>query len=124
MKLISWNVNGLRACLQKGFDDFLRTESPDIIALQETKLQPDQISYAPEGYHTYYFSAQKKGYSGTAVFCRVLPDNVRFGIGDDRFDAEGRAITLFYPDFTFVTAYAPNAQAYVHICHLLHRAGR
>ena len=110
MKLISWNVNGLRACLQKGFDDFLRTESPDIIALQETKAQTEQLSYTPEGYHTYYFSAQKKGYSGTAVFTRKEPDAVRYGIGDARFDAEGRTITLVYPGFSFVTAYAPNAQ--------------
>lgn len=110
MKFISWNVNGLRACLNKGFDDFLRSESPDILALQETKLQPDQITYAPEGYHTYYFSAQKKGYSGTAVFTKEEPQSFRFGIGDDRFDSEGRTITLFYPGFTFVTAYVPNAQ--------------
>ncbi len=110
MKLISWNVNGLRACLTKGFAEFLGAESPDILALQETKLQPDQVTYVPDGYHTYYFSAQKKGYSGTAVFTKREPDAVRLGIGDDRFDAEGRAITLFYPAFTYVTAYAPNAQ--------------
>ncbi len=110
MKFISWNVNGLRACLNKGFDDFLRTESPDVLALQETKLQPDQISYVPEGYFTYYFSAQKKGYAGTAVFTKREPDSFRFGIGDDRFDTEGRTITLFYPGFSFVTAYVPNAQ--------------
>ena len=110
MKLISWNVNGLRACIGKGFSDFLHSESPDILALQETKLQPDQVTYVPEGYHTYYFSAQKKGYSGTAVFTKVEPQSFRFGIGDERFDAEGRTITLDYPGFTFVTAYAPNAQ--------------
>ncbi len=110
MKMISWNVNGLRACLQKGFDDFLKTESPDIIALQETKAQPEQLSYVPEGYHAYYFSAQKKGYSGTAVFTREEPISVRYGIGDARFDDEGRTITLFYPGFIFVTAYVPNAQ--------------
>lgn len=110
MKMISWNVNGLRACLQKGFDDFLRTESPDIIALQETKAQPEQLSYKPYGYSTYYFSAQKKGYSGTAVFSKEKPTEVRYGIGDDRFDAEGRTITLFFPAFSFVTAYVPNAQ--------------
>ena len=110
MKLISWNVNGLRACLGKGFADFLSSESPDILALQETKLQPDQVTYVPDGYHTYYFSAQKKGYSGTAVFTRQEPQSVRCGIGDDRFDSEGRTIMLEYPAFTFVTAYAPNAQ--------------
>ena len=110
MKLISWNVNGLRACLEKGFKDFLLSESPDILALQETKLQPEQVTYVPEGYHTYYFSAQKKGYSGTAVFTKREPDRVVFGVGDDRFDAEGRTITLFYPGFVFVNAYVPNAQ--------------
>lgn len=110
MKFISWNVNGLRACLNKGFDDFLQAETPDIIALQETKLQPDQISYSPEGYHTYYFSAQKKGYSGTAVYTKYEPSAFQYGIKDDRFDAEGRTITLFFPGFTFVTAYVPNAQ--------------
>lgn len=110
MKLISWNVNGLRACLEKGFRDFLVSESPDILALQETKLQPEQVTYTPEGYHTYYFSAQKKGYSGTAVFTKREPDRIVMGIGDDRFDAEGRTITLYYPGFVFVTAYAPNAQ--------------
>ena len=110
MKLISWNVNGLRACLEKGFAEFLSTESPDILALQETKLQPEQVTFVPEGYCTYYFSAQKKGYSGTAVFTKREPDSVHLGIGDDRFDAEGRTITLEYPGFTFVTAYVPNAQ--------------
>ena len=110
MKLISWNVNGLRACLQKGFDDFLKAESPDILALQETKAQPKQLDYAPDGYFAYYFSAQKKGYSGTAVYTKVQPERVRLGIGDDRFDAEGRTITLFYPGFAFVAAYSPNAQ--------------
>ena len=110
MKLISWNVNGLRACLNKGFADFLERESPDILALQETKLQPDQVTYVPEGYHTYYFSALKKGYSGTAVFTREEPSEVRYGVGDSRFDEEGRCITLRYPGFAFVCAYAPNAQ--------------
>lgn len=110
MKLISWNVNGLRACLNHGFSEFLEKESPDIIALQETKLQPEQVTYVPEGYHTYYFSAQKKGYSGTAVFTKVEPVEVRYGVGDARFDDEGRCITLHYPSFAFVTAYAPNAQ--------------
>lgn len=110
MKLISWNVNGLRACLSKGFDDFLKAESPDILALQETKLQPDQLTYAPEGYHTYYFSAQKKGYSGTAVFTKREPLAVTFGLEDEQFDCEGRCITLDYPAFSFVNAYAPNAQ--------------
>ena len=110
MKLISWNVNGLRACIEKGFADFLERESPDILALQETKLQPEQVTYVPDGYHTYYFSAQKKGYSGTAVFTKQEPLEVRYGVGDERFDVEGRCITLIYPAFAFVTAYSPNAQ--------------
>ena len=110
MKLISWNVNGLRACLNKGFEAFLERESPDILALQETKLQPDQLTYEPNGYHAYYYSAQKKGYSGTAVYTKELPTEVRYGVCDERFDCEGRCITLVYPAFTFVTAYAPNAQ--------------
>lgn len=110
MKFVSWNVNGLRACLSKGFANFLELESPDILALQETKLQPDQVTYLPDGYHTYYFSAQKKGYSGTAIFTKREPDAFRYGIGDERFDAEGRTITLTYPGFNFVTAYVPNAQ--------------
>ena len=110
MKFVSWNVNGLRACLSKGFANFLESESPDILALQETKLQPDQVTYLPDGYHTYYFSAQKKGYSGTAIFTKREPDAFRYGIGDERFDAEGRTITLTYPGFNFVTAYVPNAQ--------------
>ncbi len=110
MKMISWNVNGLRACLQKGFDDFIRSESPDILALQETKLQPDQLDYRPEGYRSFFFSAEKKGYSGTAVFTKRDPNEVLYGIGDQRFDSEGRTITLKYPGFSFVTAYVPNAQ--------------
>ncbi len=110
MKLISWNVNGLRACLQKGFDTFLQAESPDILALQETKLQPEQTDYRPEGYRSFFFSAEKKGYSGTAVFTKKEPDSVLYGVGDLRFDSEGRTITLKYPGFSFVTAYAPNAQ--------------
>ena len=110
MKLISWNVNGLRACVEKGFAEFLYRESPDILALQETKLQPEQISFVPEGYHTFYFSAQKKGYSGTAVFAKEMPEEVIYGVGDERFDSEGRCITLCYPSFTFVNAYVPNAQ--------------
>ena len=108
--MISWNVNGLRACLSKGFTDFLERESPDILALQETKLQPEQVTYAPDGYHTYYFSAPKRGYSGTAIFTKQQPIEVRYGLQDERFDCEGRCITLVYPAFCFVTAYAPNAQ--------------
>ncbi|MCI8856425.1 MAG: exodeoxyribonuclease III [Clostridiaceae bacterium] len=109
MKLISWNVNGLRACVGKGFFDFLAAENPDIMCLQETKLQPEQ---APpiEGYHEYWYSAEKKGYSGTAVFSQPEPISVTYGLGIDAHDHEGRAITAEYPDFYLVTAYTPNAQ--------------
>lgn len=110
MKLISWNVNGLRACMGKGFADFVLSEQPDILALQETKAQPDQISLDLPGYTAYYHSAERKGYSGTAVFVKNEPLSVTFGIGLPEHDAEGRAITLEYDGFFFVTVYTPNAQ--------------
>ncbi len=110
MKMISWNVNGLRACVQKGFLSYLYAESPDIIALQETKLQPEQVDFAIEGYYVFWNSAVKKGYSGTAVFTKTDPLSVIYGIGLPEHDAEGRAITLEYSDFYFVNVYTPNAQ--------------
>ena len=110
MKLISWNVNGLRACINKGFLDFAATEQPDILALQETKLQPEQVTFTLPGYEQYFYSAEKKGYSGTAVFVKEPPLNVTFGIGLEEHDHEGRVITLEYPGFYFVTVYTPNAQ--------------
>ncbi len=111
MKLITWNVNGLRACLGKGFPEFLASEDPDIIALQETKMQRGQAEVPLEGFHEYWFSAEKKGYSGTAVFTKREPLSVRYGLGrPEGLDEEGRVITLEYPEFFFVTAYVPNAQ--------------
>ncbi len=110
MKLISWNVNGLRACLNKGFMDFFVRESPDLMCLQETKLQPDQVEMVLEGYHQYWFSAVKKGYSGTAVFAKEEPLSHTYGIGLPEHGEEGRTITLEYPDFYLVNCYTPNAQ--------------
>ena len=110
MRLISWNVNGLRACMQKGFMDFFNEIDADCFCLQETKLQPDQISLDLEGYRQYWNSAEKKGYSGTAVFAKAEPLSVRFGVGVEELDTEGRLITLEYPNFYLVTCYTPNAQ--------------
>lgn len=110
MKMISWNVNGLRACMEKGFLDFVAAESPDIIALQETKMQPHQAEVPLPGYFQYWHSADKKGYSGTALFTKREPLSCVCGIGRPEFDVEGRVITLEYPAFYFVTAYTPNAQ--------------
>ncbi len=110
MKLVSWNVNGLRACLGKGFLDYVRAEAPDVICLQETKLQPDQAVFDLEGYHRYFNSADKKGYSGTAVLTRTEPLSVTCDFGDDVHRHEGRIITAEYPDFFLVCCYTPNAQ--------------
>ena len=110
MKLISWNVNGLRACLTKGFLDFVQAEQPDIMALQETKMQPEQVAFDLPGYEMYFNSAEKKGYSGTAVFVKEKPLSVTFGMGIEEHDHEGRVITLEYPGFYFVTVYTPNSQ--------------
>jgi len=110
MKLISWNVNGLRACITKGFFDFLQECQPDILALQETKMQPEQYEGDAEGYTVYWNSAEKKGYSGTAVFAKKAPLSVSYGIGLAEHDNEGRVITLEYSDFYFVTVYTPNSQ--------------
>ena len=110
MKLISWNVNGLRACVQKGFSDVFRQLDADFFCLQETKLQPGQIDLELPGYHQYWYSAQKKGYSGTAIFARWEPISASCGVGCDALDQEGRLITLEYPGFYLVTCYTPNAQ--------------
>ena len=110
MKLISWNVNGLRACAQKGFFDFFRDQQADIFCLGETKMQPEQADFDLSGYHVYWNSAEKKGYSGTAVFSRIQPLSVRYGLGIDQHDHEGRAITLEYEDFYLVNVYVPNSQ--------------
>ena len=110
MKFISWNVNGLRACIGKGFLDFFHEADADFFCLQETKLQADQIQLNLPGYTQYWNYAEKKGYSGTAVFAKTQPMSVRYGIGVDELDTEGRVITLEYPDFFLVTCYTPNAQ--------------
>jgi len=110
MRLISWNVNGLRACMQKGFPEFFNEIDADHFCLQETKLQPDQISLDLPGYHQHWYSAQKKGYSGTAIFSKATPMSVRYGVGIEELDTEGRLITLEYPNYFLVTCYTPNAQ--------------
>lgn len=110
MRFISWNVNGLRACMQKGFLDFFNESCADFFCLQETKLQAEQIELNLPGYHQYWNYALKKGYSGTAIFARKEPLSVTLGIGVEELDTEGRVITLEYPDFYLVTCYTPNAQ--------------
>ncbi len=110
MKLISWNVNGLRACMQKGFSDFFLTADADIFCIQESKLQEGQITLDFPGYFQYWNYAEKKGYSGTAVFTRKKPLSVALGIGIPGHDTEGRVITLEYEDFYLVTCYTPNSQ--------------
>lgn len=110
MKWISWNVNGLRACLNKGFLEFVRSEQPDIMALQEIKMRQEQADFRIEGYHMIWNSAEKSGYSGTAVLVRQDPLDIRTGIGYPELDREGRCITLLYPNVTFVTVYTPNSQ--------------
>lgn len=111
MKLISWNVNGLRACVQKGFLDFFHEADADIFCVQETKLQEGQIQLELEGYEQYWNYAEKKGYSGTAVFTKKTPLSVRYGIGMEEHDREGRVITLEYEKSFFVTVYTPNSQS-------------
>ena len=110
MKCISWNVNGLRACMGKGFADFFKEADADFFCLQETKLQEGQISFTPPGYESFWNYAMKKGYSGTAIFAKKPPLSVRMGMGIEDLDTEGRLITLEYPDFYFLTCYTPNAQ--------------
>lgn len=110
MKLISWNVNGLRACMTKGFADFLTDANPDVICLQETKMQREQADFAFPGYHEYWYSAEKKGYSGTAIFTKQEPLNVSYGLGIEEHDHEGRVITAEYEDFYLVCVYVPNSK--------------
>lgn len=110
MKLISWNVNGLRAAMGKGFMDTFAQLDADAFCLNETKLQPGQIELDLSGYHQYWNSAEKKGYSGVAVFTRQEPLSVRYGIGVDEFDHEGRVLTLEMPQFYLVSCYTPNSQ--------------
>ena len=110
MKFVSWNVNGLRACMGKGFMDSFNEMDADFFCLQETKLQPDQIDLELPGYYQFWNSAEKKGYSGTAIFTKHEPLSVNYGIDVERHDHEGRVITLEYPEFYLVVVYVPNAR--------------
>ncbi len=110
MKLISWNVNGIRACVQKGFLDFFKEVDADIFCIQESKMQEGQLELELEGYHQYWNYAEKKGYSGTAIFTKQEPISVQYGIGIKEHDHEGRVITLEFEDFYMVTVYTPNSQ--------------
>ena len=109
MRFVTWNVNGFRAVLKKGFEDFFKSIDADIFCIQETKMQPDQADFAPEGYHSYFNSAEKKGYSGTAIFTKKEPIAITFGINGEHTD-EGRVITLEYDNIFMVNCYVPNAQ--------------
>lgn len=110
MRLISWNVNGLRAVLGKNFEEIFNTLDADVFCIQETKCQPEQVDFAPAGYHVYFNSAVRKGYSGTACFSKHKPLSVVYGIGKDEHSLEGRAITLEFDDFYLVNVYTPNSQ--------------
>ncbi len=110
MKLISWNVNGIRACVNKGFEEFFKQIDADIFCIQETKCQPGQIALEFEGYISYWNSAEKKGYSGTAIFTKQKPIKVQYGIGIEEHDKEGRVITLEYENFYMVNIYTPNSK--------------
>ncbi|MFA9559149.1 exodeoxyribonuclease III [Evansella sp. AB-rgal1] len=110
MKLISWNVNGIRACVKKGFTDYFKQEDADIFAIQESKLQEGQIELELEGYEQFWNYAERKGYSGTAVFTKIKPLSVKYGIGKEEHDTEGRVITLEFESFYFVTVYTPNSK--------------
>ena len=111
MKMISWNVNGLRACVTKGFKEYFENADADIFSVQETKLQEGQIDFAPEGYNCYWNYAERKGYSGVAVFTKKEPISVSYGLGIDEHDKEGRVITLEFDNFYHVTVYTPNSQS-------------
>ncbi len=110
MKLVSWNVNGIRACVQKGFMDFFNKEDADIFCIQESKMQEGQLELDMPGYYQYWNYAERKGYSGTAIFTKKEPISVQYGIGIDEHDHEGRVITLEYETFYMVTVYTPNSQ--------------
>ena len=111
LKLISWNVNGIRACLNKGFDEFFKSVNADVFCIQETKCRPEQVEWLEyEGYMNYWNSAEKKGYSGTAVFTKIKPIAVTYGIGIEEHDHEGRVITMEYEDFYLVNVYTPNSK--------------
>ena len=110
MKFVSWNVNGLRAAREKGFDEIFKKFDADFFCLQEIKLQAGQIDMDMDGYHSYWNYAEKKGYSGTAIFTKIEPMNVFYGLGKEEHDKEGRLITLEYPDFYISTVYTPNSK--------------
>ena len=110
MKFISWNVNGFRACLNKGFGDFFKAEDADFFSIQESKMQPGQAEFVTPNHHQYWYSAEKKGYSGTAIFAKHEPISVRDGLGIEQHDHEGRAITLEYENFYLLNVYTPNSQ--------------
>ena len=111
IKIISWNVNGIRAVQKKGFDDFIQQENPDIICLQETKAHPDQVNIGLDDYkYKYWNSAQKKGYSGTAIFSKIKPIEVEYDLNIDKHDNEGRVITLYFNNYNLVTVYTPNSK--------------
>ena len=110
MKLISWNVNGIRACVQKGFLEFFKEADADIFCIQESKMQEGQLELELEGYHQYWNYAEKKGYSGTAIFTKEEPISVQYGIGIEEHDHEGRVITLEFEEFYMITVYTPNSQ--------------
>ena len=110
MKLISWNVNGIRAILKKGFEDFVLEQSPDILCLQETKAHPDQVDLELDSYHQYWNSAEKKGYSGVAIFTKKKPLAAHYGISVEKHDTEGRVLTLEFDKFYLVNVYTPNSQ--------------
>ena len=111
MRLISWNVNGIRACLKKGFLDFFHDIDADVFCIQETKCQEGQVDLDLPGYYQYWNYANRRGYSGTAVFTRQEPETVTYGMGIEEHDKEGRVITLEYPDFYMITVYTPNSQS-------------
>lgn len=110
LKFVSWNVNGIRACVQKGFEESFRALDADIFCIQESKMQAGQLELSTEGYHQYWNYAEKKGYSGTAIFTKNEPLSVAYGMGIERHDTEGRLITLEFEKFYFITCYTPNAQ--------------
>ncbi|MBR6948670.1 MAG: exodeoxyribonuclease III [Bacilli bacterium] len=110
MKIISWNVAGLRACLNKGLDRFVSNEKADIYCFQETKVTEEQNMFHPLGYKEYLYPAEKKGYSGTMIYTKIDPIEVKYGIGDNEYDSEGRTITLEYEDFYLVNCYVPNSK--------------
>ena len=110
MQLISWNVNGIRACVNKGFKEYFKQAQADIFCIQETKCQPDQIELEFNEYHSYWNSAKKKGYSGTAIFTKIEPKQVKYGIGIEEHDQEGRIITLEFENFYLINNYTPNSK--------------